>query len=111
MEEEKDDTSSSVQYCNKREEEMKLDDEKGVVDFFEAVLSLKDRGECAAFFFRYLHHKRVIGLRTEDGSCVFIDRGHELSRDIERDGSVQCNYLQSKPMFDVWGGRLPISLG
>lgn len=50
MEEEKDDTSSSVQYCNKREEEMKLDNEKGVVDFFEAVLSLKDRGECAAFF-------------------------------------------------------------
>ena len=29
---------------------MKLDNEKGVVDFFEAVLSLKDEGECAAFF-------------------------------------------------------------
>ena len=29
---------------------MKLDNEKGVMDFFEAVLSLKDKEECTAFF-------------------------------------------------------------
>ena len=32
---------------------MKLDDEKGVMDFFDAVLSLKDRNECTAFFFYF----------------------------------------------------------
>ena len=51
---------------------MKLDNEKGVVDFFEAVLSLKDTGECAAFFSDICTIKELLdfGQRMEVASLL-----------------------------------------
>lgn len=51
---------------------MKLDDEKGVMDFFDAVLSLKGRNECTAFFSDICTIKELLdfGQRMEVASLL-----------------------------------------
>lgn len=81
------------------------------MDFFEAVLGLKEKEEYAAFFQRYLHYKRVVGLLRKIGSGDGSIKGNELPRDIREDWCFQCSYLSGKPIKDVWRGWISNRLG
>ena len=87
---------------------MKLDDEKGVVDFFEAVLSLKDRGECAAFFSDICTIKELLDFGQRMEVATALSKGMNYQEISEKTGasSATISRVNRCLMYGEGGYRL-----
>lgn len=66
---------------------MKLDNEKGVMDFFEAVLSLKDKEECTAFFSDICTIKELLDFGQRMEVATALSKGMNYQEISENTGA------------------------
>ena len=66
---------------------MKLDNEKGVMDFFEAVLSLKDKEECTAFFSDICTIKELLDFGQRREVATALSKGMNYQEISEKTGA------------------------
>ncbi|MGN0840366.1 MAG: YerC/YecD family TrpR-related protein [Candidatus Ornithospirochaeta sp.] len=66
---------------------MKLDNEKGVMDFFEAVLSLKDKEECTAFFSDICTIKELLDFGQRMEVATALSKGMNYQEISEKTGA------------------------
>ena len=66
---------------------MKLDNEKGVMDFFEAVLSLKDKEECTAFFSDICTIKELLDFGQRMEVATALSKGRNYQEIAEKTGA------------------------
>lgn len=86
---------------------MKLDNEKGVMDFFDGVLSLKDKAECAAFFSDICTIKELLdfGQRMEVASLLSKGLNYQLISEKTGASSATISRVNRCLMYGEGGYR------
>ena len=90
---------------------MKLDNEKGVMDFFEAVLSLKDKEECTAFFSDICTIKELLDFGQRMEVATALSKGMNYQEISEKTGASCATISRVNRCLMYGDGWIPNRLG